>query len=95
MLTLAAYPVAESQVAAEERLSKSESDLADFEWTEAEETTLRHKIDWVAVPWVTVLYLLCVRRAVLWSIPTYGACLAKEGGSAANLEPPHYSSSTE
>lgn len=28
-------------------------------WTEAEETTLRHKLDWQTVPIVTLMYLLC------------------------------------
>ncbi|KAI0123023.1 major facilitator superfamily domain-containing protein [Xylariales sp. AK1849] len=28
-------------------------------WTEAEETAVRHKLDWQLVPTVTVLYLLC------------------------------------
>lgn len=50
-------------VLAEERLSKSDDDSRPgvLEWTEEEETILRHKMDWRTVPWVTVLYLLCVR----------------------------------
>lgn len=39
--------------------AKSESDLVDFDWTEAEETKIRHKIDWHCVPLVTLLYMLC------------------------------------
>ncbi|KAJ2892328.1 hypothetical protein MKZ38_009999 [Zalerion maritima] len=31
----------------------------DFTWTEAEETRVRHKIDWNTVPLVTVLYMFC------------------------------------
>lgn len=45
-------------------LGGSGSDLTagdHFDWTEAEETALRHKIDWHIVPVVTILYLLCVR----------------------------------
>lgn len=39
---------------------RSDSDVAgDLEWTEAEETALRHKIDRHIVPIVTILYLLC------------------------------------
>ncbi|EGS23383.1 uncharacterized protein CTHT_0000710 [Thermochaetoides thermophila DSM 1495] len=32
---------------------------SELEWTEAEETAIRHKIDWHLVPWVTLLYMLC------------------------------------
>lgn len=28
-------------------------------WTEAEETAIRHKIDWQIVPILTLMYLLC------------------------------------
>ncbi|KAK3937842.1 major facilitator superfamily domain-containing protein [Diplogelasinospora grovesii] len=43
-----------------EQASKSElSSAADLEWTEEEETAIRHKIDWRAVPLVTLLYMLC------------------------------------
>lgn len=35
-------------------------DFSGWDWTEEEETRLRHKMDWRTVPWVTVLYLLCV-----------------------------------
>ncbi|KAK0634310.1 major facilitator superfamily domain-containing protein [Bombardia bombarda] len=31
----------------------------DFDWTEAEETAVRRKIDWHTVPLVTLLYMLC------------------------------------
>lgn len=40
--------------------SESTNDVESWEWTEEEETILRHKIDWHTVPWITVLYLLCV-----------------------------------
>lgn len=43
-------------------MSNSDSDLSGLEWTEEEETILRRKMDWRTVPWVTVLYLLCVRK---------------------------------
>lgn len=40
--------------------SESKSELGNgMQWTEEEETVLRHKMDWRTVPWVTVLYLLC------------------------------------
>lgn len=40
--------------------TESKSDLGNgMQWTEEEETILRHKMDWRTVPWVTVLYLLC------------------------------------
>lgn len=39
----------------------SDSDSNGLEWTEEEETIMRHKMDWRVVPWVTGLYLLCVR----------------------------------
>ncbi|KAG8162506.1 hypothetical protein KVR01_008271 [Diaporthe batatas] len=40
--------------------SESKSELGNgLQWTEEEETILRHKMDWRTVPWVTVLYLLC------------------------------------
>jgi hypothetical protein len=29
------------------------------QWTEEEEATVRHKLDWQIVPTVTILYLLC------------------------------------
>lgn len=56
--------VVEKTVLAEERLSKSDDDSRPgaLDWTEEEEAILRHKMDWRTVPWVTVLYLLCVRR---------------------------------
>lgn len=41
--------------------SKSDLDITQPDWTQAEETALRHKIDHRIVPLVTVLYLLCVR----------------------------------
>jgi hypothetical protein len=48
-----------------QELGGSGSDLVttpdQLEWTEEEETALRHKIDWHIVPIVTLLYLLCVR----------------------------------
>lgn len=46
------------KVREEERMS--DSDMGTLEWTEEEETKLRHKMDRRTVPWVTVLYLLCV-----------------------------------
>ncbi|KAK3343441.1 major facilitator superfamily domain-containing protein [Lasiosphaeria hispida] len=39
--------------------SGSEDSLADFDWTEEEETIVRRKIDWHTVPLVTLLYMLC------------------------------------
>ncbi|KAG6355183.1 hypothetical protein INS49_004264 [Diaporthe citri] len=40
--------------------SDSKSELGNgLQWTDEEETILRHKMDWRTVPWVTVLYLLC------------------------------------
>jgi hypothetical protein len=47
--------------------SKSDSDLAQLEWTDEEEARIRHKIDWHTVPLVTALYLLCVRSGWLYS----------------------------
>jgi hypothetical protein len=38
---------------------KSDDSIEEPSWTEAEETALRHKLDWQIVPTVTVLYLLC------------------------------------
>jgi len=51
----------------EKEVLKSDSDgrdvvLDDFDWTEAEEKAIRHKIDWHCVPLVTWLYMLCVCR---------------------------------
>lgn len=37
----------------------SDVSLPDFEWTEAEERSVRLKIDWHTVPLVTLLYMLC------------------------------------
>lgn len=53
--------IVEKHIHAEERSSRSD-DFSSLEWTEEEETILRHKMDWRTVPWVTVLYLLCVRK---------------------------------
>lgn len=49
----------------EREVFKSDSDgreivVDDLEWTQEEETRIRHKIDWHAVPLVTWLYMLCV-----------------------------------
>ena len=39
------------------------------DWTQSEETALRHKLDWYIVPLVTLLYLLCfLDRQVLFDI---------------------------
>ncbi|KAH6648857.1 major facilitator superfamily domain-containing protein [Truncatella angustata] len=38
---------------------KSDGSIQTPLWTEAEETAIRHKLDWQIVPMVTVLYLLC------------------------------------
>lgn len=38
---------------------KSDGSVDGPQWTEEEETILRHKLDWQLVPTVTVLYLLC------------------------------------
>lgn len=65
MLTTA--PALEAETS--ERLSKSASDLGGFDWTEEEETALRHKMDWRTVPWVTVLYLLCVCHVLYSPLP--------------------------
>ena len=51
----------------EKEVLRSDSDgrdvvLDDLEWTEAEETRIRHKIDWHCVPLVTWLYMLCVSQ---------------------------------
>lgn len=38
---------------------KSDGSVQTAQWTEEEETIIRHKLDWQIVPTVTVLYLLC------------------------------------
>lgn len=40
-----------------EELSHSSDE--EITWTEAEETAIRHKLDWQIVPIVTLMYLLC------------------------------------
>lgn len=59
------HDIVEKTVLAEELSNKSDADLRSgaLDWTEEEETALRHKMDWRVVPWVTVLYLLCVSSA--------------------------------
>jgi hypothetical protein len=37
----------------------SDSSIDVPQWTEEEETAVRHKLDWQIVPTVTILYLLC------------------------------------
>lgn len=37
----------------------SDSDGSEISWTEAEEKAVRNKIDWMIVPLITFLYLLC------------------------------------
>jgi hypothetical protein len=51
-------------VGSKDSKADSKSDLEDItqDWTVAEETALRRKIDRRIVPLVTVLYLLCVCR---------------------------------
>jgi len=38
---------------------QSHSSDEEITWTEAEETAIRHKLDWQIVPIVTLMYLLC------------------------------------
>lgn len=38
---------------------QSTSSNEEITWTEAEETAIRHKLDWQIVPIVTLMYLLC------------------------------------
>ncbi|KAM0813640.1 putative Major facilitator superfamily (MFS) profile domain-containing protein [Seiridium cardinale] len=38
---------------------RSDDSIQTPQWTEAEETAVRHKLDWQIVPIVTLLYLLC------------------------------------
>ncbi len=40
----------------EESIHNSDEEIT---WTEAEETAIRHKLDWQIVPIVTLMYLLC------------------------------------
>jgi hypothetical protein len=42
-----------------ETVEKSDGSVHAPQWTEAEETAVRHKLDWQIVPTVTILYLLC------------------------------------
>ncbi|KAK6216217.1 hypothetical protein LQW54_003791 [Pestalotiopsis sp. IQ-011] len=49
-------PVSPTEVEAAER---SDDSVEGPSWTEAEETAIRHKLDWQIVPTITILYLLC------------------------------------
>ena len=49
-------PVSPTEVEAAERSDDSGEGPS---WTEAEETAIRHKLDWQIVPTITILYLLC------------------------------------
>lgn len=42
-----------------EAAEKSDDSVEGPSWTEAEETAIRHKLDWQIVPTITILYLLC------------------------------------
>lgn len=65
-------------VGSKDSKADSKSDLEDItqDWTQAEETALRRKIDRRIVPLVTVLYLLCVCISVLSRAP-FGSCRMK------------------
>jgi hypothetical protein len=49
--------------------TKSESSGDEVDWTEAEETAIRRKIDRRIVPLVTVLYLFCFLDRAVSSFP--------------------------
>ena len=61
VLTLIVVKYENHEVAGSKSDSKSDlEDITRADWTVAEETALRRKIDRRIVPLVTVLYLLCV-----------------------------------
>jgi len=51
----------EKAVATDAKHLEEQSHSSDEEitWTEAEEASIRHKLDWQIVPIVTLMYLLC------------------------------------